>query len=145
MEHDRLSLLFHLGCEKLRTDKVVRPGLTCLERMVIAAQQQAQHETYRILTPAVARLSTRSVESTGKEAHPAVPPPALWRGSSVGTTAGLETRAERSAGALAIISCTNTSQTPGILAILGSLAQLTPGRPKKRRAIACVCPDVCEA
>jgi len=28
----------------------VRPGLTCLERMVIAAQQQAQHETYRILT-----------------------------------------------------------------------------------------------
>lgn len=51
LEHDRPSLLFQLGCEKLRTDKVVRPGLTCLERMVIAAQQQAQHETYRILTP----------------------------------------------------------------------------------------------
>ena len=29
----------------------MRPGLTCLERLVIAAQQQAQHETYRILTP----------------------------------------------------------------------------------------------
>ena len=51
LEHDRPSLLFQLGCEKLRTDKVVRPGLTCLERLVIAAQQQAQHETYRILTP----------------------------------------------------------------------------------------------
>ena len=51
LEHDRPSLLFQLACEKLRTDKVVRPGLTCLERMVIAAQQQAQHETFRILTP----------------------------------------------------------------------------------------------
>jgi hypothetical protein len=51
LEHDRPSLLFQLGCEKLCTDKVVRPGLTCLERMMIAAQQQAQHETYRILTP----------------------------------------------------------------------------------------------
>ncbi len=51
LEHDRPSLLFQLACEKLRTDKIVRPGLTCLERMVIAAQQQAQHETYRILTP----------------------------------------------------------------------------------------------
>jgi TnpA family transposase len=51
MEHDRPSLLFQLACERLRTDQIVRPGLTCLERMVIAAQQQAQHETYRILTP----------------------------------------------------------------------------------------------
>ena len=45
LEHDRPSLLLQLACEKLRADKVVRPGLTCLERMVIAAQRQAQHET----------------------------------------------------------------------------------------------------
>ncbi len=51
LEHDRSSLLFQLACEKLRTDKVVRPGLTCLERVVIAAQQQVQHETFRILAP----------------------------------------------------------------------------------------------
>ena len=51
LEHDRPSLLFQLACEKLRTDKIVRPGLTCLERMVVAAQQEAQHETFRILTP----------------------------------------------------------------------------------------------
>ena len=51
LEHDRPSLLFQLACEKLRTDKVVRPGLTCLERMVVAAQQEAQHETFRILSP----------------------------------------------------------------------------------------------
>jgi hypothetical protein len=51
LEHDRPSLLFQLAGERLRIDKVVRPGLTRLERMVIAAQQRAQHETYRILTP----------------------------------------------------------------------------------------------
>lgn len=51
LEHDRPSLLFQLACEKLRTDKVVRPGLTCLERMVVVARQEAQHETFRILTP----------------------------------------------------------------------------------------------
>ncbi len=51
LEHDRPSLLFQLACEKLRTDRVVRPGLTCLERMVVVAQQEAQHETFRILTP----------------------------------------------------------------------------------------------
>jgi hypothetical protein len=51
LEHDRPSLLFQLACERLRRDKVVRPGLTCLERMVITAQQRAQHESYRILAP----------------------------------------------------------------------------------------------
>src|SRR5262245_39993596 len=51
LERDRPSLLVQLACEKLRTDKIVRPGLTCLERVVLAAQQQVQHETYRILTP----------------------------------------------------------------------------------------------
>ena len=29
----------------------MRPGLTCLERVVVAAQQQVQHETFRILAP----------------------------------------------------------------------------------------------
>lgn len=28
-----------------------QPGPTCLERAVVAAQQEAQHETYRILAP----------------------------------------------------------------------------------------------
>ncbi len=51
LEHDRSGLLLQLACEKLRTDKVVRPGLTCLERVVVAAQQQVQHETFRLLIP----------------------------------------------------------------------------------------------
>jgi hypothetical protein len=39
LEHDRPTLLFQLACERLRADKVVRPGLTRLERLVVAAQQ----------------------------------------------------------------------------------------------------------
>jgi len=50
LEHDRPTLLFQLACEKLRTDKIVRPGLTCLERLVVTARQEAQHETFRLLT-----------------------------------------------------------------------------------------------
>jgi TnpA family transposase len=38
LEHDRPALLLQLACEKLRTDKVVRPGPTSLERLVVAAQ-----------------------------------------------------------------------------------------------------------
>jgi len=51
LEHDRPTLLLQLACEKLRTDKIVRPGLTCLERLVVTARQEAQHETFRLLIP----------------------------------------------------------------------------------------------
>ncbi|HMB02295.1 MAG TPA: DUF4158 domain-containing protein, partial [Isosphaeraceae bacterium] len=51
LEHDRPTLLLQLACEGLRTDKIVRPGPTRLERLVVAVRQQAQHETFRLLEP----------------------------------------------------------------------------------------------
>jgi TnpA family transposase len=51
LEHDRPTLLFQLAGEKLRADKVVRPGPTCLERLVVAARLEAQRETFRLLGP----------------------------------------------------------------------------------------------
>jgi TnpA family transposase len=51
LEHDRPALLLQLACEKLRTDKVVRPGPTSLERLVVAAQQEARRETFRLVEP----------------------------------------------------------------------------------------------
>ena len=51
LEHDRPTLLFQLAFEKLHTDKIVRPGLTCLERLALTARQEAQNETFRPLTP----------------------------------------------------------------------------------------------
>lgn len=55
MEHDRPSLLFQLLCEKLLLEKIVRPAVTTLERMVIAARTVATTETFSrlqfLLTP----------------------------------------------------------------------------------------------
>lgn len=42
-------LLFHMACDYLYKSKVVRPGVTLIERLVIAARQQAQRETYQMM------------------------------------------------------------------------------------------------
>ena len=49
MEHERPSLLFQLLCDKLRGEKIIRPGVTILERMVINARCSATTETFRRL------------------------------------------------------------------------------------------------
>ncbi|MGH2412466.1 MAG: DUF4158 domain-containing protein [Microcystaceae cyanobacterium] len=51
MEHDKPSLLFQLAAEKLYREKIVRPGVTTLERMVASARHQAILKTYRLLKP----------------------------------------------------------------------------------------------
>lgn len=51
MEHDRPTLLLQLACERLRNLKLVRAGLTQLERVVAAARRRAREETVRLLTP----------------------------------------------------------------------------------------------
>ena len=51
LEHDKPSLLFELACQKLRTDKIVRPAVWRLERLITSARQQAQTETMQRLAP----------------------------------------------------------------------------------------------
>jgi TnpA family transposase len=51
MEHDRPTLLFQLAAERLYTARIVRPGITILERLVMSARDQAQQETFRRLEP----------------------------------------------------------------------------------------------
>jgi TnpA family transposase len=51
LEHDKPTLLFQLACEKLRADKIIRPGVTRLERLVVAAREQAHADTFRRLAP----------------------------------------------------------------------------------------------
>ena len=51
MEHDRPSLLVSAACEKLKRDRIVRPGLSVVERAVAAARVRAHEETYRRLRP----------------------------------------------------------------------------------------------
>lgn len=51
LEHDKPTLLLQLACEKLYREKIVRPGVTRLERLVATARDQAHDETFRRLTP----------------------------------------------------------------------------------------------
>src|SRR5207248_9314032 len=51
IEHDRPLALLHLGCDWLRQEKIVRPGVTRLERVVAKAREMAQAETLRRLEP----------------------------------------------------------------------------------------------
>jgi len=51
LEHDKPTLLLQLTCEHLHRQRIVRPGITRLERIVSTARQQAQEETYRLLMP----------------------------------------------------------------------------------------------
>jgi hypothetical protein len=51
LEHDKPTLLLQLACEKLHRERLVRPGVTRLERFVATAREQAHEETFRQLTP----------------------------------------------------------------------------------------------
>ena len=51
LEHDRPTLLLRMACEHLRGLRIERPGVTHLERLIAAARQWVQHETYRRLAP----------------------------------------------------------------------------------------------
>lgn len=46
MEHDSPSLLFRLGCEYLRSAKVIRPGVVSLLEKVATARTAAERETH---------------------------------------------------------------------------------------------------
>jgi TnpA family transposase len=49
LEHDKPTLLLQLACDELHRERIVRPGLTRLERLVAIARQQAHEETFRRL------------------------------------------------------------------------------------------------
>jgi hypothetical protein len=51
LEHDKPSFLLSLVIEKLYLDKVLRPGLSVLEWLVLKAREEAVEETYRLLLP----------------------------------------------------------------------------------------------
>jgi hypothetical protein len=51
LEHDKPTLLLQLACEKLYRERIVRLGVTQLERFVATAREQAHEETFRQLTP----------------------------------------------------------------------------------------------
>lgn len=51
LEHDKPHFLLGLAAEKLHKDKIVRPGITRLARLVASARDKADTETFRLLSP----------------------------------------------------------------------------------------------
>ena len=55
LEHENALLLLNLSCGKLIKDKIVRPGITRLERLVATAINNANKETFIQLKPLLTR------------------------------------------------------------------------------------------
>ena len=76
LEHDKPTLLLQMAAQKLHADKVVRPAITRLERMVAAARQKAHRETYRRLapwlTPERQQMLDQLLVPTGEQTHAAL-------------------------------------------------------------------------
>jgi TnpA family transposase len=97
LEHDRPSLLFRVTCEHLHAAKIVRPGVTRLERMVATARQRAQRETLQRLAPLVTEASRTRLdcllvpeETTGR-----TPLPWLRQGATANSPAAILTTLEK--------------------------------------------------
>jgi TnpA family transposase len=51
LEHDKTSLLFEWVAQKLHRDKLVRPGVSVVERWIGTARNQATQATYKLARP----------------------------------------------------------------------------------------------
>ncbi|MDV2997063.1 MAG: Tn3 family transposase TnAs3 [Chroococcidiopsis sp. SAG 2025] len=49
LEHDKLTLLLQLACDHLYVQKIVRPGITVIERLVVTVRGRAQQVIFRRL------------------------------------------------------------------------------------------------
>jgi hypothetical protein len=49
LEHDKPSLLFQLACEHLHAEKIICPGVTRIERLVMETPERGHRETFRQL------------------------------------------------------------------------------------------------
>lgn len=62
LEHDRPLVLFRLACEHLKAERLIRPGITVLERLVVTARQQAIEETWHKLASHISPLLQRRLD-----------------------------------------------------------------------------------
>lgn len=66
LEHDKPSFLLSLAIEKLYLDKILRPGLSVLERLVLKAREEAVNETYRLLLPTLSDETKANLDKLGE-------------------------------------------------------------------------------
>lgn len=67
LEHDRPTFLLHAAIERLRWDRILRPGLTSLERIVSTARQRARQVTFDRVSHLLTPQGRRSFEAKPKQ------------------------------------------------------------------------------
>jgi TnpA family transposase len=66
LEHDKPSFLLNSAIEKLYAEKIFRPGLSVLERLVLKAREEAAGETYRLLLPILDSETKTNLDKLGE-------------------------------------------------------------------------------
>lgn len=66
LEHDKPSFLLRLAIEKLYAEKIFRPGLSVLERLVLKSREEAAGETYRLLLPILDGETKTNLDNLGE-------------------------------------------------------------------------------
>ena len=62
-EHDQPLLLFQMAAQKLKTDKIVRLGVTVLERLIGTARSKAMVETFQKLSPLLTQSNRQFLDN----------------------------------------------------------------------------------
>ena len=78
LEHDKPLLLLKLCCDKLRQDKIVRPGLTVLEGITHKARTGAQAATYAKLCDQLSNRRRKILDKTLTYDHVLNQTPLSW-------------------------------------------------------------------
>lgn len=87
LEHDRPILLLQLLCEHLQSQRIVRPGLTILEKLVGAAREKAEQEIYNLLTPLLNEIGVSELDGILRTPQPNRPSQLIWlRNSATSNT-----------------------------------------------------------
>lgn len=87
LEHDDPSLLVRTAAERLKAEKLVRPGLWLLERMVADARERAYEETFRAVSPLLTPETRAGLDGLLVAETPSRPTPLarLGRGATSNT------------------------------------------------------------
>lgn len=78
LEHDRPILLLQLLCEYIQGERIVRPGLTILEKIVGAAREKAEQEIHRVMKPLLDEFRVKELNKLLQPPEPNRPSPLAW-------------------------------------------------------------------
>ena len=75
LEHDRPMVLWQLVCERFLAEKLVRPGLSQIERMVAAARNAAEEEIFRRVESVIDEVLAEGLDELLQAEQPNQPTP----------------------------------------------------------------------